>query len=348
MISNIKLTNFRKFQKLDLDINGQFVIINGENALGKTSILESIYFASITKSIRTSNLKDLIKDDNEFSLVELTNENKYKISLTNQGKQIWINNNPVKKISDYVGLLPTIFFTPSELELITSGPIRRRQFLNIEISQINDRYLNLLSNYNSLLKERNTYLKVSEKIDRTYLEIITNNLSSVGLEIIKIRIKFIEELNMIINDVHKFFSNKEVVKLKYNTPDIDNYENYMLSKMDYDIKTRNTNFGPHRDDVTFYINENDAKVYASQGQKRSIVLSLKISLCHLIKTHLNKYPVLLLDDVLSELDLNRQNELLKIVFNLGQTFISVTNVCNIDLSVLQKYQIINLERGVEE
>lgn len=344
MINKLTLLNFRKFSKKSLNINSQFVIITGDNATGKTTLLEAIYAASVTKSLRTSNLNELIKDGEEFNLVEIdADSKKYKFGLNQKTKTVSINNKEIKKIGDYIGNLPAVFFTPSELSLITGTPLSRRLFLNIELSQLYPKYVNYLSNYNNILKERNAHLK-SNKVNDTYLGLVTENLCIESLHIMKYRNGFISEINSIINSIHKMFADNEEIKLEYipSLP-VTNTLSFMNERVVKDKQTQTTNNGIHRDDVIFKINGKDAKVYASQGQKRCIVLSLKITLVLLIQKYKKKFPILLLDDVLSELDVTRQNNLLSIILNLGQTFISVTNIDLNDLEVLKNYQVINLE-----
>ncbi len=345
MIEKITLLNFRRFSKQSFNIKSQFVIVTGDNATGKTTLLEAVYAASVTKSLRTSNLQELVKENEDFNLVEIdANNKKFKFGLNNKVKTVSINNNEIKKMSDYIGNLPAVFFTPSELALITGAPLTRRLFLNIELSQLYPKYVNHLSVYNNILKERNALLK-SVKINKTYLNLVTENLCIESLHIMKYRNAFISEINSVINSIHKMFTDEEVVRIDY-VPSLpaDNTLSFMNEKVAKDLQTQTTNYGIHRDDLIFKINDKDARIYASQGQKRTLVLSLKIALVLLIQKQTQEFPILLLDDVLSELDVKRQNNLLSIILNLGQTFISVTNVGLNDLEVLKNYQVIKLER----
>lgn len=344
MITKITLLNFRKFKRRNFNINNQFVIITGDNAVGKTTILEAVYLASVTKSLRTNNIEELINIEEEQSLVEVVSENKkYKIFFKEKTKTVSIDTKEIKKISDYIGNLPAVFFTPSELSLITGSPLNRRLFFNIELSQLYPEYVIYLSKYNSILKERNAYLK-SRKVDNTYLTVLTENLCKEAVEIIKIRNNFLKEINSIINSIHREFSNDEKIELIYlNSLPFENPLEYLLDKQKKDIQFETTSYGIHRDDILINLNDKDAKIFASQGQKRSIVLSLKITLVLLIQKYKRKYPILLLDDVLSELDVNRQNNLLRIILNLGQTFITGTNIDLNDLDTLNNYQVIKLD-----
>lgn len=344
MISKITLLNFRKFSKMTFDINNQFVIITGDNATGKTTLLEGIYLASVTKSLRTNNINEIIKDGEEESLVEVISDNKkYIMAFKEKSKQVSIDNKEIKKIGNYIGNLPAVFFTPSELTLITGSPQTRRLFLNIELSQLYPRYVETLAKYNNILKERNAYLK-TKKLDMMYLDLITENLCIEAVSIMNYRKNFIEEINSVINAIHKQFANNEEIKLSYiHSIPFDNPFEFYSQRVKKDIQFETTNYGVHRDDVLFELNSKDAKVFASQGQKRSIVLSLKITLVLLIQKYKKKYPILLLDDVLSELDVTRQNNLLSIILNLGQTFITDTNIDLNDLEILNNYQQIKLD-----
>ncbi len=345
MISKLTLLNFRQFNKKVIDINNQFVIITGDNATGKTTLLEAIYLASVTKSLRTNNISELIKDEEEESLVEvISNSKKFVVSFKEKTKQVTIDNKEIKKIGNYIGNLPAVFFTPSELTLITGSPQARRLFLNIELSQLYPGYVETLSKYNNILKERNAYLK-TKKIDKKYLDLITENLCIEGVSIMNYRKKFLDEINSVINDIHKQFASNEKINLSYlNSIPFDNPFEFYEQRVKKDIQFETTNYGIHRDDVLFELNGRDARVYASQGQKRSIVLSLKITLVLLIQKYKKKYPILLLDDVLSELDVTRQNNLLSIILNLGQTFITGTNIELNDLETLNNYQEIKLTK----
>lgn len=350
MINEISLKNYRRFNNLKLDINKQFVIITGDNAVGKTSVLESIYLASVTKSLKTSNISELIKFNQEYTFVNIrTNISNYRVIVSLEGKKLLIDKHEIKKSSEYIGKFKSVFFTPSELDIINGNPNNRRLFLNLEISQLDNKYLKVLNEYNQVLKERNKCLKNMVNPDLKYLKIITRQLNELAIDIMKSRLSFIDNINKSINTIHQKFNSDEILRIEYkNSLPFKNSEDFLMSKLDKDISLKTTSYGIHRDDLIFYINDEDTRNYASQGQKRSCILSLKICLCLIIRNITKIYPVLLLDDVLSELDKKRQNSLLNIVLNLGQTFVSVTDLEGIDLDILKQYQIIKLERGVEE
>lgn len=347
MIKKISLKNVRRFDKLNLDINSNIVILSGVNAIGKTTVLESICLASITKSHRTNNLKEIIKENSLYSDIEILYENKkYRIVLSNQGKMVAINGIEQSKLSEYIGEFPTIFFSPTDLEIITSSPTLRRRFLNQEISQISQTYLKNLNTYNKLLQERNILLKELEiNSDKTLLDVLTSQLIEVGKKIIIDREKFINEINDEINNIHSKINSNEFIKIVYQpSVTVDKIEEIFEAKKILDIQSNQTNYGIQRDEIIFLINDKNASKFASQGQIRNAILSTKLTLCKIIYKHKKKYPILLLDDVLSELDINRQNSLLNLLktFTNIQTFISTVDTSSLNKEILNKYQIINL------
>lgn len=345
MIKSIQLKNVRCFTNEVFNIHQKNIIITGSNAIGKTTILEAIYLTSITKSHRTNNLKEIIKDDMMFADIKINDEkNEYRIILSDKGKMVLNNQNEIKKISDYIGKFPTVLFSPYDLDIVTGSPVLRRQFLNQEISQINLNYLKQVNLYNKLLHERNACLKeLNENSDLTYLKIITKELITVAKPIILARINFLNEVNEVINKYQEKLKINEKIRLIYKPSiTIDDLEKVYEEKMLSDIFANVTQYGVHRDELLFFINEKNLSRYGSQGQIRSVILSLKISLCEIIKKYLGNYPILLLDDVLSELDSKRQNNLLNIITGLGQTFITTADTSALMKGNLEKYQIIQL------
>ena len=345
MIKKINLKNVRCFTNSIFNINSKNIILTGNNAIGKTTILESIYLASLTKSHRTNNLKEIIKDEQEFADIKIFDDkNEYRIILSEKGKMVLLNKNEIKKISEYIGKFPTILFSPYDLDIVTGSPTLRRQFLNQEISQINPKYLQQVNLYNKLLHERNSCLKeLNENSDLTYLKVITNELIKAAKPIILARNNFIEEVNKVINGFQKKLNLNEKIEIIYKPSVlINDLEKIYQEKMLSDIFNNVTQYGPHRDELFFLLNEKNLNRFGSQGQIRSVVLSLKLTLCELIKNYQGIYPVLLLDDVLSELDSNRQNNLLNIITNLGQTFITTADTSALLKQNLDQYQIIKL------
>ena len=347
MINKINLKNVRRFDSLTLNIDSNIVILQGNNAIGKTTVLEAISLASITKSHRTNNLKEIIKENQMYSDIRVSYKNKdFRIVLSNVGKMVSINNVEQQKISEYIGEFPTIFFSPSDLDIITSSPTLRRQFLNQEISQISHLYLKNLNQYNKLLQERNILLKsLDVNSDTKLLDVITSQLIEVGKKIIIEREAFVKRINEVINKIHNKMNSNEVIEIVYQpSVTVDKINEVFQAKKLSDIMSHQTNYGPQRDELIFLLNEKNASKYASQGQIRNIILSTKLALCEIIYNHTNKYPVLLLDDVLSELDVTRQNSLLSMLneFKNIQTFISTVDISSLNKEILNKYQIIRL------
>ena len=347
MINKISLKNVRRFDSLTLNIDSNIVILQGNNAIGKTTILEAISLASITKSHRTNNLKEIIKENKMYSDIRISYKNKdFRIVLSNVGKMVSINNVEQQKISEYIGEFPTIFFSPSDLDIITSSPTLRRQFLNQEISQISHLYLKNLNQYNKLLQERNILLKsLDVNSDTKLLDVITSQLIEVGKKIIIERESFVKRINEVINKIHNKMNSNEVIEIVYQPSiTVEKIDEVFKAKKLSDIISHQTNYGPQRDELIFLLNDKNASKYASQGQIRNIILSTKLALCEIIYNHTNKYPVLLLDDVLSELDITRQNSLLSMLkeFKNIQTFISTVDISSLNKEILNKYQIIRL------
>ena len=344
MINNIHLKNIRLYEDTTLNINNNLVILVGPNACGKTTILESIYLISKAKSHRTNNIENIIKDNEDFGIIEINENKKYKMIISKGGKQLLINNVLYKKISDFIGNIKAIMFSPSDLNLVYGSKADRRQFLNTELSIINKKYIYEINKYNKILKERNEILKNYTNDKNVILNVITDELIECGKIIYKYREDFINNLNKYIRKIHNDLY-KEDLYLKY-VPSIkyDDFDKIYKEKLDYDILTKSTSRGIHRDDFLFVINNNNAISYSSQGQVRSIVLSLKISLLYYMRELFGNNICLLLDDVFSELDNDRVLSLVKFLTNENQTFITTTSIDLIPNTLKVKAQIIYIEK----
>lgn len=344
MINNIHLKNIRLYEDTTLNINNNLVILVGPNACGKTTILESIYLISKAKSHRTNNIENIIKDNEDFGIIEINENKKYKMIISKGGKQLLINNVLYKKISDFIGNIKAIMFSPSDLNLVYGSKADRRQFLNTELSIINKKYIYEINKYNKILKERNEILKNYNNDKNVILNVITDELIECGKIIYKYREDFINNLNKYIRKIHNDLY-KEDLYLKY-LPSIkyDDFDKVYKEKLDYDILTKSTSRGIHRDDFLFVINNNNAISYSSQGQVRSIVLSLKISLLYYMRELFGNNICLLLDDVFSELDNDRVLSLVKFLINENQTFITTTSIDLIPNALKVKAQIIYIEK----
>lgn len=335
IIKSIELKNFRNYEELNLNLDGGTNILYGDNAQGKTNILESIYVSGTTKSHKGSRDKEMIRfGENEAHIRTMVEKNQmsYQIDMhlkKNRSKGIAINGVPIRKASELFGVLNMVFFSPEDLNIIKNGPSERRRFLDSEICQLDKIYLSDLTKYNKVLNQRNKLLK-----DMVFHPDLENTLSvwdmqliSYGRRIISRRRRFVEELNEIVRGIHESISGgREQLTLTYE-PDIEEvfFEDELNRAKEKDRKYCSTSVGPHRDDISFFIGDIDIRKFGSQGQQRTSALSLKLSEIELVKRSIHDTPVLLLDDVLSELDSNRQNYLLNSIHDT-QTLITCTGL----------------------
>lgn len=335
IIKNIELANYRNYEKVNIELDSGINIFYGNNAQGKTNILESVYMCGTTKSHRGSKDKEIIKFGNQESHVRCNfkkNDTDYQIDMhlrDDKSKGIAINGIKLKKATELLGIVNIILFSPEDLSIIKNGPSDRRRFIDSELCQLDKVYLYNLTNYNKIVNQRNNLLKdinYHPELSDT-LDIWDSQLLSLGIKIIERRNIFINQLNSIIDDIHKKLSgNKENLLIKYD-PNItpEEYEYKLKRNREKDIRYKITSVGPHRDDFIFYINDFDTKKYGSQGQQRTAALSLKLSEIELVKQITGNTPILLLDDVLSELDSDRQNYLINSINDI-QTLITCTGL----------------------
>ncbi|MGI6501452.1 MAG: DNA replication/repair protein RecF [Anaerostipes sp.] len=351
IISSLELNNYRNYNQLKIEFSKGSNILYGDNAQGKTNILEAIYLASTTKSHRGSRDREMIQFGEEESHIRLNlnkNDIHHQIDMhlkKNKTKGVAIDQMPIRKSSDLFGFVPIIFFSPEDLSIIKDGPNERRKFLDTQLSQLEKLYLYQLSNYNKTLVQRNNLLKqiVYDKSLELTLETWDKQLVKYGSEIIKFRKKFIHELNDMIDSIHyNLTGKKEKIYLKYdNSIDEDEFYNVLQRKRQMDLKYCSTGVGPHRDDICFIINDIDIRKYGSQGQKRTTALSLKLAQIQLLKNIMGENPILLLDDVLSELDTSRKAYLVESIKDI-QTIITCTGLeefVHSDLKIDKTFQI---------
>lgn len=335
IIKSIELTNFRNYESLNLEFDKGTNILYGDNAQGKTNVLEAIYLSSITKSHKGSKDQDIIRfGESEAHLrtyIEKDGDT-YKVDMhlrKSGSKVIAVNGQKLKKAAGLLGLLNVVFFSPEDLSIIKNGPSERRRFIDMELCQLDSFYLYNLNNYNKIVNQRNKLLKdiyTNYSLKET-LDIWDSQLISYGSKIIERRVAFINQLNEIIFDIHKKLSgDKEEILIKYE-PNvlIEDFERKLKQNQEKDIKLKMTTVGPHRDDICIDVNEIDIRKFGSQGQQRTAALSLKLSEIELVKKITKDTPVLLLDDVLSELDSNRHKYLLDSIGNI-QTIITCTGL----------------------
>lgn len=343
MVKKLSLTNFRRFENLNLDFDNHLTIFTGGNALGKTSILEAIYLVSSLKSERCNKLEYLIKFEAPYAKVRLLSESlNYEVVLSNKSKKYFINNKEIVKASDFVGKLNCIYFSPNDLKLITGSPEGRRRFLNLEISLLNKKYLECLNKAKYFLKQRNEALK-SEAKD-SILKVLTDSFVSSSAIISKSRIKFIELLNLKLETIHKRIALNEEIKLKYiPSYDINNPLDDLNNNLNKDKLYKTTTKGYHRDDFKIYLNSKEAINFASEGQIRNIALSIKLALVEVYKDYLGKSPLLLLDDVFSELDKTRQANIIDFVLKSDQTLITTNSLDSIPKELLKNANVIEFK-----
>lgn len=335
IIKSIDLKNFRNYDIEHIEFDEKTNIFYGDNAQGKTNVLEAVFISGTTKSHKGSKDSEIIKFNETESHIKTIISRKnidYRIDMhikKNRSKGIAINGVPVKKSIDLFGLVNIIFFSPEDLNIIKNGPSGRRKFMDMELCQLNKIYANSLINYNKALENRNKLLKdIGLRPDlRDTLDIWDEQVVRYGSEIILKRREFIEKLNLIIDPVHyKLSGEKERLTISYeNSANEKNFRDELIKSREKDIRMKITEKGPHRDDIIFMINGIDIRKYGSQGQQRTTALSLKLAEIELVKEITGDSPVLLLDDVLSELDSNRQNHLLNSI-NDVQTVITCTGL----------------------
>lgn len=364
-LKDIALQNFRNYESLELSFSPSINVLIGENAQGKTNLIESIYFLAMSRSHRTSKDRELIRWESDFAKVkgELNKKSHsvpMEIILSKRGKNAKLNHLEQKKLSNYIGQLNVILFAPEDLSLVKGSPSIRRKFIDMELGQMNKIYLHHLVQYQQILKQRNQFLKqakYSPKFDQIYLDVLTEQLAAEGAEVLFYRFKFVNQLNAWAQQVQIDISNgKEHLKITYKAlPDItdelsieeifNRLKELYKSAQQQEIDQGTTTLGPHRDDLIFYVNGKNVQRYGSQGQQRTTALSLKLAEIELMNEITGEYPILLLDDVLSELDDSRQTHLLSSIQNKVQTFITTTSLDGVQMELLNHPLIFYVDEG---
>ena len=358
-VRKLELTNFRNYDKYKIDDLSPLNIIIGENGVGKTSILESIYVCSLARSFKSNDDYVIIKNNAEFTKIKIDIDTQNKIKkldyvLTYKGKKTKINNNLKRKISDFISQYKVILFSPDELRIIKESPNTRRNYLNICLSQVNKSYISLLNNYNVVIKNKNDYLKksyINSNMDLTYLDVLDFKIAELGFEICKIRREYIERLNKYIKKIFRKFRKDDELYIKYVSQFLDKDVSAIISCLK---KNRNnemalglTKIGIHRDDILFVHNGNNAKEFSSQGIQKLILLALKMSELEVLVNDYFEEPILLLDDLFSELDIVNQNSILNNLNKNIQVFITTTDINNIKPSMIKRAKVIELSRRDE-
>lgn len=363
LLNDIKLNNYRNYESLELETPHMVNVFLGANAQGKTNLLESILVLALTKSHRTSKDKELIGWKGDQAYVSGNVEKKYgKLSLeltySQKGKKAKLNGLEQRRLSDYVGGLNVVMFAPEDLEIVKGTPGVRRRFLDMEIGQVQPGYLYWLQQYHKVLQQRNNVLKDGiHKVDAAMLEVWNMQLAQLGVKIMLKRQHFIYKLQHYAERIHAGITNdKEILKLVYkpslecdvNQDESVLFEQFMvkLSQVkDQEFRRGVSLVGPHRDDINFYINEKEAQIYGSQGQQRTTALSIKLAELELIHDEIGEYPILLLDDVLSELDHHRQTQLIETFQSKVQTFITTTSLESVNMEKLKDAGIYYVKEG---
>ena len=335
-IEKIRLLNFRSYKDQCFEFDDKLNVLVGQNAQGKTNVLEAIFYAVIGKSFRTSKEKELISWAENEGRIEAVFDNNFRdididvIFHKDRKKTILVDKVCIHKIGELLGRTNAVFFSPNELKLVKESPEDRRKFLNVAISQTNKRYFYLLGRYEKILMNRNKLLKSTSKIDviKDTIDIWDRSLCEIAEKIYIERKNFIEQLSPYAQKAHEYLSNgSESLKIEYKCDFSENYkenmQKYLHKNLEKDFKLGFTSVGIHRDDLNLYVNDVEVKNYGSQGQQRTVALSLKLAELECNKNRTGQYPILLLDDVFSELDEERRKRLLKFT-SKTQTIITCT------------------------
>ncbi|SJZ79634.1 DNA replication and repair protein RecF [Selenihalanaerobacter shriftii] len=370
-LTDIYLNSFRNYNKLELNLNKNLNLFIGDNAQGKTNILESIYLLSTGDSHRTNIASEMVNWQKNKSYIKSNiykNGQDFKIEVLIEGrrKKVKVNSNKLKKINNLIGYLNVVIFSPEDLRLVKGSPSKRRKFINLEISQINSYYRHNLKEYSKVLKQRNNLLKeIREKrSSKDMLKIWNQQLIELGSKIIAKRLETLDKLSILARLMHrKITDGLETLELNYDsTLDLDdtwsleiiknNFTERLSSNQEREIQRGVSLFGPHRDDILFNVNDINIRKFGSQGQQRTTALALKLAELEFMKSEIGEYPVLLLDDVFSELDNKRRNHLLKVIKNKIQTFITSTQLNklneiedNMNLYKVKKGKVVKMKNG---
>lgn len=353
IIESIELQNYRNYQQLHMDFSPGTNILYGDNAQGKTNILEAIYVCSTTKSHRGSKDKEIIRFQEEEAHIKLCVRKQdvpYRIDMhlkKNKTKGVAVNGMPIRKASELFGIVNVVFFSPEDLNIIKNGPSERRRFIDLELCQLNKLYVHGLVNYNKVIVQRNKLLKeLSFRPEyESTLDVWDMQMVQFGRQVIQYRMEFIKQLNEMIAGIHRQLSGeKETLEIFYEpNVSIEDFEKALKRNREADIRLRTTGIGPHRDDISFIVNGIDIRRFGSQGQQRTAALSLKLAEIELVKYLVKDYPILLLDDVLSELDGSRQEHLLSGIDHI-QTMITCTGLEDF---ISHRFQIDKIYKVVE-
>lgn len=358
-IDSLSLMNFRNYETLNISF-GDLNIIYGLNGSGKTNIIEAIYTLALTKSFRINNDKVMIKKGKikakiKGNVLKNGDENTFGVEISNDGKVVTINDERQEKVSDYVSRINVILFNPSDTRLIDESPSERRKMLNIEISQIYKEYLVILTNYQRILKQRNFYLRgmyVNGSYTNTYLDILTKKLIEYGSIICKYREKFVDNINKYIASNYEKIFGSGTLKIRYVSTFKNKSEDDLIKryKDNYqkELSVGKTLEGIHHDDIVFVLDNNNLKEWGSEGQRKNAIISFKLAEINVINEIKGYYPILILDDLFSELDKEKVTNLLGMLDRNVQTFMTTTDLKNISKKVIKDAKKFKVNDGILE
>lgn len=361
-INRLQLKNYRNYENLDIQLSPSLNIFIGNNAQGKSNILESIFVLALTKSYM--NIKDqfLIKNGENFSCIKASCfdgilENQLEIILTDNSKKLKVNHFEIKKYSDYISRIKVLIFSPYNVNFVKDGPNTRRKAINMVISQFSSTYIKLLQNYNAVLKKRNQFLKSIDcfkEYNRFYFDTLNERFCSLAVDIVLERYQFVTNINQFLSHIYKEITGYDNLRFQYisnvdlndeKLKMLDDFKLKLSSMFEKEKKYGVTLAGPHRDDFSFLLDGKDLSLFGSQGQVRGAILALKLSEVLIFKEKDGDYPILLLDDVFSELDIEKRNRLVKYILDDVQTIITTTDIDMIDQSLVDKAKIFVVKDG---
>jgi len=351
-IERLNLKHFRCYKEVDIVFHPHINLLTGGNAQGKTSLLEAIFLLSVGRSHRNVHDSDMITHGEDFSRIEghITQQQQHKrleMVLSENGKKARINHVEYRRLSDYVGRVHVVMFAPEDLQIVKGGPSNRRNFMDAALSQVNPYYVHHLSRYRKVLKERNEHLKSLQREDsKTLLDVFDERLAHYAEKIIKARKFFLQRIERKASGIYQAISREKAPQIIYEpSAEESDFKKKLLNKRSLDILAGSTSTGPHRDDCGFHLEERPFKKTASQGQTRTLALSMKLAEADYMREETNSPPIILLDDIFSELDYERQKNILKRFDPSAQIFITSTEVEHPLLESLKQYKHFSIQEG---
>ncbi|MEJ1307918.1 DNA replication/repair protein RecF [Latilactobacillus sakei] len=366
-LSELQLNHYRNYESVDVHFSPDTNVLIGENAQGKTNLLEAIYVLALARSHRTNTDRELIQWHEDFAKItglvqRSAGKTPLELVLSQKGKKAKVNHLEQAKLSQYIGRLNVVLFAPEDLNIVKGSPAVRRHFIDMEFGQMSSKYLYNISQYKSILKQRNQYLKQLQRRqakDLVYLGVLSDQLAAYGAEVTVARRQFLQQMEKWAQKLHQEITkDREVLTFKYQSqiPEeqldqsveelYQQFQTLYEKQQTREVEQGTTLIGPHRDDVQFLVNDKDVRAFGSQGQQRTTALSVKLAEIDLMKAQTGEYPILLLDDVLSELDDLRQTHLLKTFQNKVQTFLTTTSLENVKKEIIATPRVFTVTNGV--